>query len=240
MMNDILDDILYEDKEMILLHKPGGIAVQTARLGQKDLVSMLKNYRAGKNEDPYIGVVHRLDQPVEGVILFAKTKEAAASFSRQFQSHQTDKCYCALVCCNKERPFATGEKAVLTDYLIKDPKSNTSKVVKQGSPGAKKAVLDYRVLQTAGSLAELLIRLETGRHHQIRVQLAHAGMPLAGDVKYAGEDSMALTERYTGVRQAYQNLPLCSVKICFFHPKTGEKMEFETKPKHKLFQLLYE
>ena len=93
-MNDILDDILYEDKEMILLHKPGGIAVQTARLGQKDLVSMLKNYRAGKNEDPYIGVVHRLDQPVEGVILFAKTKEAAASFSRQFQSHQTDKCYC--------------------------------------------------------------------------------------------------------------------------------------------------
>ncbi len=84
MMNDILDDILYEDKEMILLHKPGGIAVQTARLGQKDLVSMLKNYRAGKNEDPYIGVVHRLDQPVEFYLQKRKKlpHRLAASFSR--------------------------------------------------------------------------------------------------------------------------------------------------------------
>lgn len=226
-------NIIYEDTEIIVVHKPGGIPVQTSRLGQKDMVSMLKNYRAGKKEEPYIGMIHRLDQPVEGILLFAKNREAAANLSRQSKEHTMDKYYRAVVLDRKKAASDEHFPITLTDYLLRDGKTNTSKVVPEGTKNAKKAILQYEILHRKDSLLELFIKLETGRHHQIRVQMAHAGFPLVGDQKYGGAEANA-------VEGAGKNVSLCSVKTVFFHPKTGKKMEFQIEPENKTFYLLRE
>lgn len=226
-----MEHILYEDADVILMHKPGGTPVQTNRLGQKDMVSILKNYRAQKKEETYIGVIHRLDQPVEGVVLFAKNKQAAAALSSQSKERAMDKFYRAVVYNQTGETLEVGAEGTLTDYLLRDGKTNTSKVVKEGTKDAKKAVLHYKVLRVKGSLAELSIQLETGRHHQIRVQMANASLPLVGDQKYGSQDALQ-------VDGAGRNVALCSVKIGFIHPKTGKKMEFEIEPENPIFQLL--
>lgn len=172
-------NILYEDEEVIVCEKPAGVAAQTRRLGQADMESLLKNYRAAKGEPPYIGVVHRLDQPVRGVMVFAKTKEAAADLSRQVQTKMADKFYYAVTDGVPEQ-----KKGTLEDYLLRDGKTNTSKVVSKSTEGAKSARLDYEVTAQNKTNAILRIRLDTGRHHQIRVQLANAGIPIVGDAKY--------------------------------------------------------
>ena len=228
-----MTDIIYEDADILLAHKPAGIPVQTKRVGQKDMVSILKNYRAQKSEEPYIAVVHRLDQPVEGILLFAKTKEAASVLSSQLQEGCMDKYYRAVVCNRREEQLSAGDGGILADYLLKDQRMNFSKTVSENIKGAKKAVLRYEVLKTKGILAEVWIQLETGRHHQIRVQMANAGLPLAGDMKYGWKDDL-LSAGYG------KNPALCSVKIVFIHPKSGKKMEFETQPKNPVFQLLKE
>ena len=110
---------LYEDEELLAVRKPAGVAVQTKRLGMADMESLLKNYRAGKGEPPYIGIVHRLDQPVEGIMVFAKTKEAAGSLGRQMQSRQIDKYYYAMV-----DGVPPKKKGTLEDYLLRDGKTN--------------------------------------------------------------------------------------------------------------------
>ena len=197
--------ILFEDEQIIVCEKPAGVAVQTKRLGQADMESLLKNRRAGKGELPYIGVVHRLDQPVSGVMVFAKTKEAAAALSRQIASGLADKFYYAV----------TGQ---FTDYLLRDGRTNTSAVVESSTPGAKRAELSYEVLEQKNGRAVLRIHLGTGRHHQIRVQLAHAGMPIVGDRKYNFKENMKLSG---------EPLCLCSYKIGFRHPKTRRNLAFE-------------
>ena len=191
--------------------------MQTAGCGQQDMVSLLRNYRAGKHEPPEIYPVHRLDQPVEGVMVFAKNPKAAASLSGQIQGKTVDKYYRALV-EGVPKPL----EGRLEDYLLRDGRTNTSKVVPCGTKGAKKAVLAYRVLETReedGQESKLVslveIRLETGRHHQIRVQLAHAGHPLVGDKKYN-----------PGCQAGYRPIALCSVRLAFDHPTTGERLEF--------------
>lgn len=227
--------ILYEDESVLLVHKPGGTAVQTRRPGQKDMVSIFKNYRVQKGEEPYLAVVHRLDQPVEGALLFAKTKDAAAGLSRQFLERAADKHYRAAVWNQNRRPLFAGDRGELLDYLLKDGKNNLSCVVKKGTAGAKRAVLSYEVKKTYKDMAEISIKLETGRHHQIRVQMANAGYPLIGDLKYGRKDPEKESEFF-----GFGNgIALCSVKLSFFHPKTGKKMEFETKPKNPVFQLLH-
>ena len=178
-------NILYEDEEVIVCEKPAGVAAQTRRLGQADMESLLKNYRAGKGEQPYIGVVHRLDQPVRGVMVFAKTKEAAADLSRQVQTKMADKFYYAVTDGVPEQ-----KKGTLEDYLLRDGKTNTSKVVSKSTEGAKSARLDYEVTAQNKTNAILRIRLDTGRHHQIRVQLANAGIPIVGDTKYNFKETM--------------------------------------------------
>ncbi len=222
--------IIYEDNDILVVHKPGGTPVQTSRIGQKDMVSMLKNYRVQKKEPPYIGVIHRLDQPVEGVLLFAKNKEAAAKLSRQSKERSMDKYYRAVVGNPEDDPLKEGQEGTLEDFLLKDSKTNTSKVVKEGTKDAKKALLHYKVLRTNEYIAELQIKLETGRHHQIRVQMANAKMPIIGDKKY-GMMSMA------PIKGVDKNVALCSVKIGFIHPKTGKKMEFEIEPENTTFSL---
>ena len=229
--------ILYEDNDIIVCHKPAGIATQTARVGQADIVSEITNYLAMTAKGtPYVGVVHRLDQPVEGVLVFARNRQSAADLSRQIQVNRMEKYYYAVVCGREFKPC--GE---LTDYLIKDGRTNTSRVVSSEVKDAKKSVLDYRVLEeqiceetadTALKIALVEIRLHTGRHHQIRVQMSHAGMSLLGDYKYADAETMKISEQ-----MHMKEIALCAYRLSFVHPKTGRKLEFKIEPEGRSFQI---
>ena len=140
--------IIYEDEDIIVCKKPAGVATQTRRIGQADMESLLKNYRASKGELPYIGVVHRLDQPVEGVMVFAKNKEAAADLSRQIKTKLADKYYYAMTDGVPEK-----KKGTLEDELLQNGKTNTSEVVERGTPQAKHASLSYEVVEQDGKHA---------------------------------------------------------------------------------------
>ncbi|MCI8483351.1 MAG: RNA pseudouridine synthase [Lachnospiraceae bacterium] len=213
-------DIIYEDREIIVCHKMPGIPVQTGKIGQMDLISILRNYLAEKGETPEIFLVHRLDQPVEGIMVFAKTKSSAADLGRQIQEKRVEKKYLALT-----EGIFTEKTGTLENYLLRDGKSNTSKVVPKGTKGAKLARLSYEVQRELEGNASLVkVSLETGRHHQIRVQMAQAGHPLIGDKKYN-----------KNCPKKYIPVGLCSVGTSFCHPSTGQKMEFETEPKGELF-----
>ncbi len=210
-MNNL--DIIYEDNDIILVHKPAGVATQTKRLGQQDMESLLKNYRAKKGEPAYIGVVHRLDQPVEGIMVFAKNQKAAASLSKQVQQHVIGKYYYALT-----EGAPKEQKGVLEDYLLTDKKTNVTRVVGADVLNAKKAKLEYEVLEEKEGKTLIRIKLHTGRQHQIRVQMAHMGCPLIGDSKY-------------GNGEGKECLALCSYRLEFKHPVTNKEMECEIKPK---------
>lgn len=206
-------EILYEDDAILVCRKPAGIAVQTGRLGQADMESLLKNYRAAKGEPPRIAVVHRLDQPVEGIMAFAKTDGAAASLGRQMRERLADKYYYAMT-----DGVPAKKKGTLEDELLRDGRTNLSSVVERGTAGAKRAVLSYEVLKERGGRGILRIRLETGRHHQIRVQLAHAGMPIVGDRKYNFKEHVTPSGRA---------LALCAYRLVIRHPVSRRKLEFE-------------
>jgi len=207
--------VMYEDEDIIVILKPAGFPTQTARIGESDCVSELKNYLAGAKE-PYVGVTHRLDQPVEGILVFAKNKKAAASLSAQSASKEMDKRYLALTEGVTEP--AAGK---IENYLKRDGRTNMSRITRPDEPGAKRAVLEYKTLKVSrdGSEALLEIRLETGRHHQIRVQMAGAGHPLLGDRKYGKEPG------YTR-----GPLALCAYKLGFHHPRDGKWRQYETEP----------
>ena len=153
-------NIIYEDAELIVTYKPSDLAVQTSKMGQKDLVSMLKNDRVKKKEPPYVAVINRLDQPVEGLVLFAKTKEAAADLSRQLQGGQIGKYYRAVVLNQTGKDLTAGEKGTLTDYLLKDGKTNLSKVVNADTKGAKKAVSFKKNADKVSSFCKVMVPLE--------------------------------------------------------------------------------
>lgn len=213
--------ILYEDADILVCVKPAGTASETRKSGEQDMVSLLRNYRAGKGEEAYIGLVHRLDQPVEGILVFGKDRETAAALSRQLTQGAFRKCYLAVA----QGHMACKEGAAL-DYLKKDPRSNTSYIVTAKDAQAKKAELRYRVLETVRSGGEesnlVEIKLLTGRHHQIRVQFSHLGAPLAGDRKYGGPPG--------------QGLALCAYRLEFTHPKSKEQMQFAIAPSLAVFQ----
>lgn len=246
--------ILYEDNDILVCHKPAGIATQTARIGQADMVSETENYlaRCESKGKPHIYVVHRLDQPVEGILVFAKQQAAAAALSAQAAGDDMEKEYLALVCDLQESRQA--RSGILTDYLLKDGKTNLSRVVPSEVKGAKEARLSYEILReewpemllaekeadsvsgedrTGDRLrcAVAKIRLYTGRHHQIRVQMANAGLPLLGDRKYAPKEAIALSERL-GIR----DVALCAYRLSFLHPQTKERMQFERKPEGAAFR----
>ena len=213
-------NILYEDAAILVCHKPAGVATQSNRIGEMDMVSLMANYRSANGQDPYVGLVHRLDQPVEGVMVFAKTKKAAAELSRQVSSRQIVKQYYAIV-----EGYPGKEEGELTDYLVRDGRTNTSRVTSEKDPRAKRAVLSYQVMEELENKSLLLITLHTGRHHQIRVQLAHAGFPVVGDRKYGLRSSDS----------PYMPLGLCSCRLNFVHPTTGKEMEFTICPEGQAF-----
>ena len=214
----IEDRILYEDAEIIAVDKPAGVAVESARVGETDLAHALRSYLADGDGGPEIYTVHRLDQPVAGVVLFARTKMAAAALSKQLADGEMQKIYRARVC--GRIPAEAGE---LTDYLAWDRKTNTAHVVPGGKGSAKtsarreerpkKAVLRYK--KTGEDTLE--IELITGRHHQIRAQLAHAGMPIRGDTKYGAQ-----ADSKEGLARG--QIALRAVSLSFRHPRTGAVM----------------
>lgn len=213
-------NIIYEDKYLIVCHKSAKIAVETKRIGEADIISRLRNYRSSNSEDTYIGVVHRLDQPVEGVMVFAKNKFAAAELSKQIANNMMEKYYLAVICGKPNE-----DSSVVVDYLLKDSRTNTSKVVSSLTKDAKRSELSYNVIGENAGLCLAEIKLITGRHHQIRVQMSNIGHPLWGDTKY--------NKRFQGERDV---LPaLCAYKLKFKHPKTKKNMEFKIEPKNEIF-----
>ncbi len=214
--------IIFEDRDILVCVKPHGIPTQSRRIGAPDMVSILKNHlhtTCGKKGEPYLALIHRLDQPVEGLLVFAKTPAAAKSLCRQLQSPGFGKHYLAVLNGVPARPEAT-----LEDYLVKDGRANMSHVCTSDTPGAKLARLHYKILRSHDSLALAEITLDTGRHHQIRVQMSHAGCPIAGDSKYTPASSHAVSPPSDVLR-------LYAAKLSFMHPVTGALLSFTYDPK---------
>ena len=228
----IEDYILFEDKEIIVCRKPAGIAVQNARIGAMDLESSLKNYLAEKDgkRPPYLAVVHRLDQPVEGVLVFAKEKKSAAVLTKQLSAGTLNKQYYAVLCGYPA--VAEGE---LVDYLRKEGSVAVAVTGREKNfPDAKIAKLHYSILEKINQpmpLALADVCIETGRFHQIRVQFAHAGWPLLGDTKYGNT-----TVAGTAGSPAYRGVALCAYSLDFTHPGNGKKMSFRVKPQNPAFE----
>jgi 23S rRNA pseudouridine1911/1915/1917 synthase len=227
-------EILYEDADILVCVKPHGVATQSKRIGSPDMVNLLKNYlyqkEPGKGE-PYLAVIHRLDQPVKGILVFAKTPAAAKKLNQQLQSKGFGKYYHALVSGRPPKAEDT-----LENYLVKDGRTNTSRVCSADTPGAKIARLHYKILKTEPeNVVEckqaqentddlvcketlLEVHLDTGRHHQIRVQLSHMGCPIVGDTKYHPQAKD---------KAGWQEIQLCAYKLDFSHPRTNKPMHFE-------------
>ncbi len=229
-------EILYEDKEIIVVKKPVGMESQASSSFALDMVSEIKKYihnLSTKSGEPYVGVIHRLDKPVGGVMVYAKTPKAAAALSTQIQAHQMRKLYKAVAC---GRIVDNVDNFV--DYMLKDRKSNLSKIVEKGIIGAKRAELRYRVVDKVEKPEPLVlveVELFTGRHHQIRVQFAAHGLPLWGDSRY--NPAFAQKER-GGQRGVQESVALWAWKLVFFHPITGEAMSFTTEPEGPTFEKL--
>ncbi len=184
-MADIRQRILYEDNHLLVFSKRPGEIVQGDKTGDEPLAETLKAFiacRDGKPGQVFMGIPHRLDRPVSGIVLLAKTSKALERLGEMFRSGSVHKTYWAL-CCQKPQP----EEGTLTDMLVRNEKQNKSYVSK--GPGAKEARLRYRYLQSTERYHLVEVELLTGRHHQIRCQLSHIGCPIKGDLKYGAPRS---------------------------------------------------
>ena len=212
--------VIYEDNHIIVVEKMVNIPSQADKTEDVDMLSIIKSYLKEKYNKPgnvYLGLVHRLDRPVGGVMVFAKTSKAASRLSEQVRNKTFKKEY--LVICNGKMEK---EKDTLVDYLWKDEKKNTSYVVKPTKKNAKQAILDYEVLKydKAQKLSLLKMNLHTGRHHQIRVQLSSRMHAIYGDNKYHG-------------RGAGTGICLWAYKLTLEHPITKQEMTFVDFPEKK-------
>ena len=209
--------VLFEDNHIIVVEKPPNIPSQGDKTNDEDMLTIIKAYLKEKYNKPgnvYLGLIHRLDRPVGGVMIFAKTSKAAARLSEQVRNKVFKKEYLVIVDGELNK-----EKDTLENYLLKNEKNNISKVVKENTKNAKYAKLDYEVLKYNDEidLSVLKVLLHTGRHHQIRVQLANIGHSICGDQKY-------------GTRGRGKQICLWAYKLTIEHPITKEKMEFTSIP----------
>lgn len=209
--------VLYEDNHLLIVEKPVNLLVQGDDSKDDDLLNILKEYikeKYNKPGDVYLGLVHRLDRPVGGAIVFARTSKAASRLSEALRTHQIYRKYVAVT-----RGHLPEDRGRLTDYLQKDRSKNIVSVVKPDKKDAKQAVMDYKVLKSneEGSLIE--IELKTGRSHQIRVQLANQGTPLYGDQKYG-----------QSINKPGQQIALWASKLSVKHPTKDEMVVVECPP----------
>ena len=222
-------EIIYEDEDVLVCYKPSGVPTQTSKLGQQDMQSLLKNYLYKKQEikkEPYIAVIHRLDQPVEGLLVFGKNPDAARELSKSMQKSDFGKYYKAVLC-----GIPKEDSAELVDYLVKDGKTNTSRIADKNEKDAKRAVLFYEIVgsTTEGGQQKSLVKIKlgTGRHHQIRVQMANMGCPIWGDTKYG---NIQMQEK------SWRTIALCAYRLEIEHPRTKIKMQFEIEARGEGFQ----
>ncbi len=211
-------NVIYEDNHIIVVEKIPNVPSQADSTGDIDMLTLVKTYIKEKYNKPgnvYLGLVHRLDRPVGGVMIFARTSKAASRLSNQVREKIFKKEYLTIVDGKLK-----SDKGTLENYLLKDTKTNTSKVVKNSIPNSKLAKLDYKVLKydEKEDISLLEINLHTGRHHQIRVQLSNLGHSIYGDNKY-------------GNRGKGKQIALWAYKLTIMHPTTKEQMTFTSMPK---------
>ena len=214
--------IIYEDKYIIVLHKPAGVATQTKNVAEPDLCSYVKNYLNGG----YVGLINRLDRGVEGLVLMAKSSSMAAILNRELTEHKMEKSYRAKVYIdNKNSNVITDSYVRLSDYMEVDKTKNMSRICDKTVVGAKKGELEYKMtdIKTEDEyyIADVDIHLFTGRHHQIRLQLSNIGMPILGDLKYGSDKSI----KYSKVN-GMTTIDLCAYKLKFIHPSNGVELTF--------------
>lgn len=210
--------VLYEDNHIIVVLKPQNVPTQADESGDLDMLSAVKQYVKEKYAKPgeaYVGLVHRLDRPTGGVMIFARTSKAAARLSASIKDGELEKKYLAVV-----TGTLRDKSGELVNYLLKNPKTNNVSVVPATTKGAKKAVLKYNVLEVAEDTSMVDISLLTGRSHQIRVQMNYQGCPLYADVRYGGDKVLGKGA----------NLALWAYEIKFVHPVTHKKMTFRVYP----------
>lgn len=209
--------VIYEDNHIIVVEKIPNIPSQSDKTGDMDMLTLVKQYLKEKYQKPgnvYVGLIHRLDRPVGGVMIFAKTSKAASRLSNQVREKVFQKVYLAVVDGRPEK-----DKGILEDYLYKDERNNMSRVVRENKKNAKYAKLEYEVLyyHQLKNLSLVKVHLYTGRHHQIRVQLANNGHSIFGDNKY-------------GTRGKGKQIALWAYQLTIEHPITKETLQFVDLP----------
>lgn len=214
-MNNL--NVIYEDNHIIVVEKIVNVPSQGDKTGDEDMLTIIKNYlkeKYNKPGDVYLGLVHRLDRPVGGVMVFAKTSKAAARLSEQVREKNLSKRYLVIVDGKFEK-----EEGTFEDYLLKNERTNTSKVVSENTKNAKFASLDYKVIKYNEeiNLSVVEVNLHTGRHHQIRLQFASRGHSVYGDQKY-------------GTRGRGKQICLWAYELEFNHPTTKERLKFKCLP----------
>ena len=211
--------VLYEDNHVIVVLKPQNVPSCEDETKDKDMLTVIKEHikeRENKQGNVYVGLVHRLDRPTGGVMVYAKSSKAAARLSEQMKAGDFEKRYYAVLV---GEPGTPREKdATLTNYLKKNPINNMVYVCPQGTEGAKFAELEYNILEEKNGLSLALVKLHTGRSHQIRVQMANIGTPVYGDMRYGGEKAKK------------GKLALWAVSLSFTHPVSKERMCFKIQP----------
>ena len=228
-------DVIYEDNHIIIVNKRSGEIVQGDKTGDTPLSDIVKDYIKEKYAKPgavFLGVVHRLDRPVSGLVVFARTSKALTRLNKMFAEGEVHKTYWAIVkrsektIVNSEKLPDDGEWQVLENWLVRNEKQNKSYAYTTEKPNAKKAILKYRVIGHSDNYTLLEVNLMTGRHHQIRCQLAAAGYPIKGDLKYGAPRS-----------NPDGSISLMARRIEFIHPVSKEQIIVEAPlPDDRLWQ----